>query len=139
MNFDSLNPLEQLDHLARKIESAPVALVVAKEDSIDATVVNFFDQSFNPAEELKAQRKLMGKGCDDIDFNKVKANKTLCISSKFDLIEWWLYSLSHHSIAYVTVRTLVSLPNSNAFQERTFSTYTHFDDPLRQSLEGEYF
>ena len=81
----------------------------------------------------------MGKACDDIDFNKVKANKTLCISSKFDLREWWLHSRSNHSIVYVAVPTLVSLPNSNAFQERTFSTCTYFDDPLRQRLKRERF
>lgn len=97
----------------------------------------FFEQVFDPKSALQKQRKRMGKGCKDIDWTKVNANNILYISSKFDLLEWWMNDddgKHRHKEVFWVVPPIIALPSHNGFQERIFSTCTWFDDPLRQSL-----
>ena len=95
---------------------------------------------FDAEEELKDQLKRMGKDHKSIDWERVKKNDTLYISSHFDSREWWVkVGRKVHPLVFLVVPAIIALPASNGFQERTFSTCTFFDDPLRQSLKDARF
>ena len=82
----------------------------------------------------------MGKESSDVDWNKVRNNNTLYISSLFDSCEWWRnVGRKHHHLVFLVVSEIIALPSSNGFQERIFSACTWFDNPLRQSLKSTRF
>lgn len=112
------------------------------EQRVNAAVEAFFGQVFNAETELRSQRQRMKTGVLDIDFNRVCKNDALYISEKFDLCEWWLHQVNtekKHLLVYAAVPIVIALPASNAYQERTFSACTWFDDILRQRLKNNRF
>ena len=110
------------------------------EAQADKEVESCFLQKFDPKQELKDQRARMKKGCADIDWKRVGEEEVLCISSKFDSLEWWnkVGRKSHKKVFYVAP-IIIALPTHNGFQERTFSICTWFDSPICQRLKGSRF
>ena len=90
-----LNPLERLERVCDKAASkrVPTTSVNTAEQRVIDAIDAFFDQKFEPEVELKAQRKRMGMNCDDIDWERVKKNEALYISSKFNLEEYWTHQM----------------------------------------------
>jgi len=58
-------------------------------DRINMAVEAFFNQELDPEEVLKDKYKRMGKDCSTVNWEKVKGNETMYISSLFDSLEWW--------------------------------------------------
>ena len=114
----------------------------SNNNAMDADVSSdpFFSLSFNPKKELENQGGRLGKSKMNIDWERVKQNDTLYISSLFDMCEWWkTIGRIQHDLIFLVVAIIISLPASNGFQERIFSSCTWFDDPLRQSLGDDKF
>ena len=102
-------------------------------------------QTCHPEVELRKQRERKekkGVSCGEVDWERVRRNDTLYISSHFDLREWWREMACNqkmHRHLYLALPKILSLPPSNMFLERIFSTCTWFDSHLRQSLADERF
>lgn len=123
----------------KKSKTGRAALV----DDIKAEVDNFFEQHFDPVEELKNQLERKGKDwkLEQIDWDCVENGcDVLYTSHRFDLPEWWK-SVGSKRFKYIVfaVPSVMSLPSSNGHQERTFNTCTHFNDELRARLQDDKF
>ena len=85
----------------------------------------------------------LNKDCKDVNWEVVKAGKTLYISSVFDLRDWWIsVGGSNGSMwrqIYPVVPAIISVPAANGFMERTFSACTNFDNELCQRLNARRF
>lgn len=109
-------------------------------DLVAKACKEYFSQKFIPVDELKAQFKRMGKAETDVDWEKVEGYDTLYTSSMFDLCEWWKSEgRKRFPLIFLILPSVLSVPASNAFQERIFSCCTYFDNPLRQSLKDGRF
>ena len=77
----------------------------------------------------------MKKDCSNIFWDRVGEDETVYILSKFDLCERWR-NIDHdkHPLVYFSVPATILLPVSDAFQERSFSACTVFDNPIHQHL-----
>lgn len=112
-------------------------------DHIEGQVEAFFDQQFDPLQELKNQYKRMGKDWKKANIEESRITKdfdTLYTSHLFDLAEWWrnVGKKTFNFIA-IAVPSIMAMPASNAHQERTFSICTHFNDELRNRLRDDRF
>ena len=110
------------------------------EEKATALVESYLSYNFDSTEELKRQLIRMGKdpNAEDIDWDQ--AEDCLYFSSKFHLLEWWkCVGCKKWPEVYLVFCIWIALPNSNSFQERIFSLYTWFDNPLRQSLKETRF
>lgn len=133
----------QLIALRRQSGSAPSSSA-SSEQSLKqrATVVvdAFLNRKVDPVLLLERQLDRTNNNGSGIDWDKVKSNDLLYISSVFDSLEWWKEegnSVYYH--IFVAILGILGLPSTNAHQERTFSTCTWFDDALRQRLkEGRF-
>jgi len=126
--------------LANKKKDNAVVSSLDPSEQAKRAVGAFMDMDFNAEEELKNQLKRKGKDGKSIDWKRVKGNDTLYISSQFDSREWWVkVGRKAHPLVFLVVPAIIALPASNGFQERTFSTCTYFDDPLRQRLKNSRF
>lgn len=112
-------------------------------EGVKEEVNNFFEQHFDPVQELKNQLERKGKDwkSEDIDWGCVERGcDVLYISHCFDMAEWWksVGGKRFKNISFA-VPSVMFLPSSNGHQERTFSTCTHFNDELRARLQDEKF
>ena len=145
----------------KKKQSSPAITQRTQEDYVRNAVDEYLQASFEPKLELKNQCKRMGKYTasqdddidwhnlddalypkymPDIDWDKVNDFDILYISSKFDLLEWWKnVGSKKHPLVILVALVILTLPPTNAYQERIFSTCTYFDDPLRQNLKFSRF
>ena len=142
---DMLEPLTARERLikSRSEMNAKKKAAVSSSSPMERAkhaVESYMNMKFDAGEELKDQLKRMGKDHKSIDWERVKKNDTLYISSHFDSREWWVkVGRKVHPLVFLVVPAIIALPASNGFQERTFSTCTFFDDPLRQSLKDARF
>jgi molybdopterin converting factor small subunit len=112
-------------------------------DQLEREVDAFFDQQFDPLQELKDQYKQMGKDWEKANNDEkyiTDAFDSLYVSHRLDLAEWWR-NVGREKFHYIflAVPSIISLPASNAHQERTFSMCTHFNDELRGRLRDDKF
>lgn len=118
----------------------------------EEVVDSWFNMTVEPVTLLKEQYARKNAMIDPdkvdwtkvgIDWDRVKANDTIYISSKFDLLEWWknvgASSTSQYRLIFPVVLIVTAVPASNGSQERTFSICTIFDDHLRQRLKPKRF
>lgn len=118
------------------------AVTCSLADKIHQEVESFYGQTFNPEQELKDQCKRIGINWKDtsIDWERVNEYDTLHVSQHFDLAEYWKnVGKKRFPLFAIAVPSIMSLPGSNAHQERTFSTCTHFNDTLRARLKDDKF
>ena len=129
----------QLAKTHRNRSSSSMNFIEQIEREVDA----FFSQQFDPLQELKDQYKRMDKDWEkaDNDEQRIKNDyDSLYLSHLLDLAEWWK-NVGRKKFEYIflAVPSIMSLPASNAHQERTFSMCTHFNDELRGRLRDDKF
>ena len=136
---DDLNPEERLAKSRLSPKTKKPRHSSSLSARIHAAVEKFFSQTFDPEDILREQYARMNKDCSTVNWEKVKENETLYISSLFDSIEWWEFNRKEHWLVFLVVPSVLACPSSNGLQERIFSACTWFDNPLRQRLHNKRF
>ena len=121
-------------HKKKRETSYPASATSNLELVVDRAVKEFASHKFDDVTELKDKRNRVNKENDtEIDWKRVEKGDTMCISSKFDSVEWWKnLGKDKNPLIFLAALRIIALPVSNAFVERVFSACTWFDDPLRQ-------
>ncbi len=115
---------------------------IFNEKEVKKAVETFFNQSFDPEDELKAQLERNKKDVKSsgIDWKRVRNYNTLYISSVFDSLEWWKnIGRKNHPLVFLVMLAINGLPASNGYQERIFSNCSWFESELQQNSKDETF
>ena len=111
---------------------------------VKSQVEAFFKQEFDPLVRIQNQRQ---QTVIDIDLqSKIGKNSSdwlrtfFVIAQEFDVMEWWeVIGKAKFPLIYVVATCILSLPDSNGFLERAFSTGNWMDAKLSQSMKDSTF
>jgi hAT family C-terminal dimerisation region len=97
---------------------------------------NFFAQKFDPKQVLQDQRKNEVKA-EILERIGTSPNEWMknyqLIAESFDVMDWWeRVGNENHRLIYPVACCILSLPDSNGHQERTFSAATWMDGKLQK-------
>ena len=101
-------------------------------DPVEAQVDDFFSQSFNPLLVLCGQQDKVPNAAEVIGNGVGQWLKNVEVIAKyFNLAEWWEGTgKTQFPLMYPIACCILSLPDSNGHQERTFSAATWMDGKL---------
>jgi hypothetical protein len=128
---------EDLDAARKRLFIEESLLNTAKvDDPVKQAVQIFFGQKFDPQQVLQDQRRTEVKAeiLERIGNlpNEWMKNYQL-IAESFDVMDWWeRVGKKNHRLIYPVACCILSLPDSNGHQERTFSAATWMDGKLQK-------
>ena len=101
-------------------------------DPVEAEVDDFFSQSFNPLLVLSSQQNKVPNAREVIGIGAAEWLKSVEVIAKhLNLAEWWEGTgKTQFPLIYPIACCILSLPDSNGHQERTFSAATWMDGKL---------
>jgi hAT family C-terminal dimerisation region len=125
---NSTDPFEKLRRKKRKKDES----VNTEEDSVSKCIDDFFSQKFQVHQVISGQRSKVADAAKKVGSNRDQwLNNVELIASLFDVMEWWRNTgMTQYPLIYPVAMCILSLPDSNGHQERTFSAATWMDGNL---------